>query len=555
MHSRSRSRALSVSPREKLIVEKNGIKPKSKFAIEFDEKKIDAVFAEVNQCHLPGAAVGIAVEGKPVYRKGFGLANVELPVVLSPTIRMRIASITKHFTALAYMLLCEDGKARIDDVIGAYLPELHPAVLKVSMRQLMANISGLRDAHDISWQFSGRGRAVSSCDLLSLYRDIDDVNAAPGTTWIYCNGGFLLLSAAIERITGQSLEDVLRARVFAPVGMYDTLLRRWDTDFVPNSATLHTMAPAGGLGKSYLGNAIAGEGGMVSTVDDMLRWLAHMDAPVVGNAATWSIMKTPQRLANGTSTGYGLGLFTGRYRGIETLYHAGGVMGGNSQMLKVPAAGLDIVIMANRGDILAWSLANKILDTCLSGLDPIKKIFRGKFATGIFYSSSSGRVVQLFAKDGQQIASINGVDMPVEPDREGVLWPAGVFSVSKQAMTLIGDPERPAAIRFSHFGNIDELVLARQTEPTDVGGIAGRYRSDAAGIGITIAQNDVGLQLTTVGRFGSVIYQLQYLADGIWRVTSVDPTPRNGVVLFDSDGAAFRFSNDRIWALPFRRDA
>src|SRR5437762_7756253 len=92
--------------------------------VAFDERKIDAIFAELNQCHLPGAAVGIAIGGKPVYRKGFGLARMELPVVLSPAIRMRIGSTTKHFAAFAYLLLCEEGKAGIDDPLGKYFPEL-----------------------------------------------------------------------------------------------------------------------------------------------------------------------------------------------------------------------------------------------------------------------------------------------------------------------------------------------------------------------------------------------------------------------------------------------
>src|SRR6185503_9399615 len=113
-------------------------------------------------------------------------------------------------------------------------------------------------------------------------RDIDDVSAAPGTTWSYNNGGYLKLSVAIERITGESLENVLRKRIFEPAGMHDTLLRRWDTDFVPNSATLHTAGADGTYGRNYMGLAIAGEGGIASTVDDMLKWLAHMDHPVVG---------------------------------------------------------------------------------------------------------------------------------------------------------------------------------------------------------------------------------------------------------------------------------
>jgi D-aminopeptidase len=108
---------------------------------EIDEKRIDAIFAVVDQCHLPGAAVGIAIDGKPVYRKGFGLANMELPFVLSPSVRMRIYSTTKHFACLAYMLLCEEGRAGIDDPIGKYLPELHPVSRNATMRQLMGHTS------------------------------------------------------------------------------------------------------------------------------------------------------------------------------------------------------------------------------------------------------------------------------------------------------------------------------------------------------------------------------------------------------------------------------
>ncbi len=230
----------------------------NKLGIAFDEQKIDAIFATLNQCQSPGAAVGVAIGGRPVYRKGFGLAHMELPVVLSPTIRMRIGSSSKHFASLAYMLLCEDGDASLDDPVGIHLPELHRSAQNVTMRQLMAHISGLQDVHEICWQFSGTGHDVSSADQLSLYCDFDIVNAEPGTSWIYNNGGYLLLSAAIERISGKQLEDVLRERIFEPVGMHDTLLRRVDTDFVPNSATLHMVSMTSFLdGDSVFGGQIS----------------------------------------------------------------------------------------------------------------------------------------------------------------------------------------------------------------------------------------------------------------------------------------------------------
>jgi CubicO group peptidase (beta-lactamase class C family) len=189
-------------------------------SLTFSESTIDALLAEVDQCSLPGAAIGIAIGGKPVYRKGFGLASLELPAVLSPSIRMRIYSITRHFTCLAYVLLCEDGKAGIDDPIGKHLPELHPVARDVSVRHLMTNTSGLRDAEDILWQFNGTGRNVTVAELLSLYRDIDDMNFPPGTQWTYNNGGFVLLTAAVERIAGMSMEEILRHPPYFRPGGY-----------------------------------------------------------------------------------------------------------------------------------------------------------------------------------------------------------------------------------------------------------------------------------------------------------------------------------------------
>jgi CubicO group peptidase (beta-lactamase class C family) len=525
-------------------------------AVEFDETKIDAIFAEVNQCQLPGATVGIAISGKPVYRKGFGLASMELPVVLSPSIRMRIHSTSKHFACLAYLLLCEEGSAGIDDPIGKALPGLHPVTRRVTMRQLMGNISGIRDVCDIRWQFSGTEHLISSAELLSLYKYIDDVNFEPGTRWTYNNGGFQLLSAAVEHITGQSLEDVLRTRIFEPVGMHDTLLRRYDCDFLPNSAIMHMRTAAGGYDKSYLPGPLAGEGGIVSTVDDMLRWLAHMDQPVVGSAATWATMKTPLRIASGISTGYGLGLMFDRYRGVDTLSHSGNGMGGNSQMIKVPAAGLDVAIMVNRQDVDSRKLANQILDACMVGIEPLKEASQSDhFIAGTFRSTKSGQVIQLFAKEGKQMVAINGGEMPLPLGEDGTLRPPADLSFIKQSVALVGNQFEPNAIRFDDFGNLDELFRVEPEPKADVMTIAGSYRSTSTGTQITIAVTEEGPRLITVGRFGSAKFSLECLGEGVWRAKSMTSASWGGIVSFDSVGAGLQFATGRTWSLPFERDA
>jgi D-aminopeptidase len=525
-----------------------------RYVVEFSERKLDAVFADINQCQLPGAVVGVAVGGRPAYRKGFGVASMELPVLLSSTIRMRIGSTTKHFAALAYLLLCEEGKAEVNAPVGQYLPELHPVTHRVTMRQLMAHLSGLRDVHDICFQFSGEGRAVSSADLLALYRDIDDVNAPPGTIWDYNNGAYLILSAAIERIAGKNLEDVLRERIFDPVGMYSTLLRRRDNCFVPDSATLHMTNGKGEYEKGFLGTAFAGEGGMVSTVNDMLRWLAHMDRPSVGSARTWALLKEAQKLPDGTSTGYGMGLITGSYRGVETLFHPGGGMGGNAQMLKVPGAHLDIVVMVNRHDLSAAALANKVLDACLPGLDPVPPPCKGGIVTGSFRSTQTGRVIQLAAREGEQIASIDGFDWPFVRQEERVMGTLPIWSFIKQSISLEGDPDQPTSIRLTDFGQVDELVPIMPAAQEDLSAIEGRYRSATTGTQMTIAVTSQGPELTTIGKFGSAVFQLECLAKGLWRAKSASPLQWwGGILAFAAGGESLSFTSLRTRGLLFQR--
>jgi D-aminopeptidase len=526
--------------------------------IQFAEERIDAIFAALDQSRLPGAVVGIAINGKPVYRKGFGLASMELPMVLTPATRMRIASTTKHFTALCYLLLCEKGKAGIDDSVGRFLPDLHPVTHRVTARQLMANISGLHDSHDICWNFSGTPH-ISTTDLVSLYRDIDSVNAEPGAAWIYNNGGWSILTTIIERITGQPLEDALRESIFEPIGMDDTLLRRFDTNFVSNSATLHMKAPSGEYQKAYLGVALAGEGGIVSTIDDMLRWLAHMSAPTVGTASTWEMIRTPQTLANGTSSGYGLGLITGNYRGVDILYHAGGVNGGGAQMLRAPDLGLDVIVMVNRQDIFATQLVERILDACVANLQAIEACRAAPIVEGVFQSNTTGRVVQLykgqpsaFLPEPHQIVSIDGFDMPAKAHPNGVLSPTAGFEAFKQAVSIEGNSESPHSIVLSDFGNTDELVAVRP--PDSAPSIAGRFESVATGTKVTI-EGEKSWRMRVAGRFGSMDFDLDQLSDRIWRARTQRLVPAGGVLSFDVEYGGFRFSTARTRSLSFRRIA
>lgn len=528
----------------------------NRFSVDFDERTVDVIFSSFDQCQLPGGVVGIALHGRPVYRKGFGLASIEQNTVLAPTTRMRLASISKHFVCAAYMILCDQGKADIDASIDTYLPEINPASSRATMRQLMSNTSCLRDVHDICYQFSGIDARVSSTELLGMYRTIADVNAAAGSTWMYNNGAYLLISAAIERITDRSLEEVLRDQIFESVHMYDTALHRWGTEFVANCAQSHAASSAGGFEKVVLGAAFAGEGGVVSTVDDMLRWLAHMDHPVVGSALTWKTMRSPQRLSNGVCTDYAMGLVIDQYRGIDVLSHTGGFPGVSAYMVKVPSVGLDVVVMLNRDDVLAMSFVDNILDACVTGLDPIKQNAGNVEVNGIFVSRTTGRVVQLHSRAGCQMASIDGgEDVPFSYDRDGEFRASGTWRFMDRAIVIGECTNGSHSIHLREFGSSEELIPSEPLHTASIEQIEGNYQSSATGVRAQIYPCDGIYRLCTSGAFGSVSFRLVPIAEDVWRMVPLlyGPSWLGGVLVFDKDGAEFRFSTPRNRALVFQR--
>lgn len=525
---------------------------RSKLQVHFDESRIDAIFRDLDTTHLPGASVGIAIGGRPVYRKGFGLANMELPATLTSQTRMRIYSMTKHFTCLAYLLLCEEGKAGIDDTVGKHLPELNPITHRVTLRQLMSNTSGLRDACELRWFFSGIEGTVRAGDLLALYRGTSGVNFEPGEAWCYNNGGFHILSAVIERLADQPLEEVFRQRIFEPAGMHDTLLRRVDSDFLANSATMHMTVEGGRYEKKYLPGELLGEGGIVSTVDDVLRWLRHMAAPIVGDANTWNLLGTSQRLRDGVETGYGLGLFRWGYRGVDTISHSGGGLGNNSQMIKVPAGEFDVVVIVNRHDFRAVDLAGRILNACLDVPPELPRDETGR-VSGVFCSPTTGRVVHLFVKDGKQMFLADGAEeWPLGMSDDKVFRPSQAL-FANIALSVRGNHSEPDGIHVEYFGRADELLPVTSSSGPEAKSISGSFRADEIGVQMTVVADAMTGEAVTEGQFGSRRYCLERVCGSFWRMKAADTTDWGGILAFDPGSTEMTLRTPRTWSVRFQR--
>lgn len=526
-------------------------------AVQVNEKRFDDVFEKYCASDRPGAAVGVAVEGRPVYRRGVGRATMELPVTLSPSTRMRIYSITKHFTCLAYLLLCEEGRADLDDPIRKYLPSLDRTTGQVTVRQLMSNTSGLWDVSDIRWCLGGGGGVFPLAEVRGVYQRLGGCNFSPGDAWCYNNGGFQLLSEVIQEISGCTLAEFFRARIFEPAGMYDTLLRPLDSDFVENSAMMHMTDGRGRYERTYLPGELSGEGGIVSTVDDMLRWLRQMERPTVGTPGSWSLLKTPVALSNGVSSGYGLGLFAKSYRGARLIEHSGGGLGASAQMINVPDVRLDVVVLTNAEDVKAPKLAYQILDECLSGLDGVPWRDERRVIEGVYRSSSSGRVVRLYGEEGQQRVSLNwGGGYVFHWGRDGTLSGDPMSSLHACTIRMGGGGGESEEIEFENHQRIERLTAVRVPNKVEPSSIAGTYRSEGVGTIIRIRAEQGSVRLDTTGCFGAATYSLRCLSENLWAFEPVSrPLPWRGLLLFDSAKGSFLWMTERTWSLKFSKES
>lgn len=538
--------------------------------------KIDALLMPHGRSDAPGCVAGIALGGKTIYRKAFGLASVQHGVANTPQTRMRIGSTTKHFTCLAALMLAEQGKLDVDAPVSSVLPDLALPALEgmPTLRQFMSHTSGWRCALDLGSVANGMALMPKGWQPTMIARQ-QGVNFAPGQGQMYCNSGYHLLSMAIDRAAAMPLEAYLKERVFTPLGMLDTEGVASDLISVPGLASLHLPDASGAWRRGMFGTEeIRGEGNLISTVDDMLRWVAHLRGPKrVGSEEVWRQMLEPVVLSNGLRSVYGLGLYRHPYRGIEVIHHAGGVMGGNSQMLTVPAYQLDIVLMANGLPVSMQETARKIVDALLAEhLGPEEKkaeVSRFKHLLGTRYHGRSGMTIGFGELPDQLgLCFMDNPPMPLLRD-EGTQLRTGFEDAALgplvlQTAGLAADANgrAPEFIELSDAGNIERLRKLPEVPPStrDAGApLVGRwYSSDLAATAVIEFDGD-SLLFTLRGDYSAArrFRLTAYSGDAFGIADAETGAIRMMLTRGDDDSAAAcRFTIDgiRVRKLEFVRE-
>ncbi|WP_167531039.1 serine hydrolase domain-containing protein [Paraburkholderia agricolaris] len=513
---------------------------------------LDGLFAPFNRGDVPGLVVGIAQHGKLLYRRGFGLASLEHAVANTPATRMRIASISKHFTALLTLLLVEDGKLDLDTPIRSYIPELTGSSGDPTVRQLLLHRGGSRCFIDIGLLCRGLAVPPVGTGLATQVRQTGR-NFAPGDTMLYNNGGYHLISIAIERVGGASFEAQLKQRLFDPLEMRDTESIPSDYSITPGIATMHTPAPGGGWRRGlFPSEENRGEGAIVSTIDDMLRWTEHLRTQDrFGSPATWAALTQLVPFPDGSVGGYALGLVVEPYRGVRVVHHSGGVIGASSQMLTAPDHGLDIVIMANGAPAcspvkLAEQALDLILADHLGDCAPTIAAAGYKDLLGDWWSPDTGMIYGLVDDEGALKLSMCGLaqGVPLRKAADGrVILPAvGMGEVELGLDDAAGSLE--LTIRFGGQSARYRKV-ARDTADVEafVEAAAGQYYSADAGCTAVIARDGKRIVLRCGDAYGQAESELICLGETL---ACLAPSPMGWCAAFSFSKQGGRMTGFQI---------
>lgn len=310
---------------------------------------VDAMLASFYPPDGPGAAVIVTRAGKTVFRQAYGMASLAQQQPLTPETTFRLGSISKQFTAVAILMLAEEGKLSIHDQITRFLPDYPAQGRQITIEHLLTHTSGIVSFTDKDDFEANITRDVTVDEMIDSFKD-DKLEFTPGTAFSYNNSGYYLLGALIGKISGVSYASFVEQRIFVPLGMHGTCHEGHERGPQPQAAG-HTRRD-GGFGPCdpmSMSQAYAA-GALVSTVDDLARWEQAIASGKLISAANWAKAFTPYRLADGSTCTYGHGWEIGTLRQRPMLAHGGAINGFTTFALRLPEDQLFVTVLSNADD-------------------------------------------------------------------------------------------------------------------------------------------------------------------------------------------------------------
>jgi CubicO group peptidase (beta-lactamase class C family) len=331
--------------------------------------KVDKVFEKWNRTDSPGCAVGVYKDGRTVYAQGYGMANLNDDVHITPQTVFHVASMSKQFTAASILLLAQQGKLSLDDDVHMYIPELPDFGERITLRQMMHHTSGLRDQWSLlelaGWRYSQD--LITDEDVMSVLVHQKALNFKPGERYMYSNTGFTLLAIVVKRVSGMSFREFTTKNIFEPLGMKHTHFRDDHEEVIKHDALGYEQD---GTDKPFRMNLTnfdtAGATSLHTTVQDLQLWDENFYHPRVGGQALIEQMLLPGKLNSGKDQEYASGLAIGMYRGLPVVGHGGADAGYRSDIARFPDQHFGASVLCNFADTNPNELVHKVADIVLA---------------------------------------------------------------------------------------------------------------------------------------------------------------------------------------------
>lgn len=340
-------------------------------------KKIDAIFAGLNSANAPGAAVLVIKGGRIVFQRGYGVTDLRTQHKIDAHTNFRLASVTKQFTAMAIMLLVHDGKLHYEDRLTDIFPDFPDYGRTITIRNLLNHTSGLLDYEDLMPPADPHVPVeqiqIQDPGVLDLLKRQATTKFKPGSKWDYSNSGYVLLGVIVQKVSGKSFPDFLHERIFAPLGMSNTVAYVRGRNKVPNRAFGHSM-DAGTWKETDQSptSATLGDGGVYSSLTDLAKWDRALRQHTLLSEREMQAALTPVKVPEGAVTepdgspaAYGFGWFLNPYKGHRRMWHYGETMGFRTTIQRFLDDNLTIVVLCNRADLNPSALALQVADLFL----------------------------------------------------------------------------------------------------------------------------------------------------------------------------------------------
>ncbi len=331
--------------------------------------EVDKIFRPWDKPDTPGAALAVIKDGKVIYKKGYGYAQLEYDIPISPSTIFHVASVSKQFTAFAIALLAGQGKLSLDDDIHIYLPEVPDFGKRITIRHLIHHTSGLRDQWEMlaiaGWRLDD---VITKEHILTAVRNQKELNFIPGDEYLYCNTGYTLLAEIVERLSGHPFSEWTKKNMFQPLGMIHTHFHDDHEMIVKNRAYSYVPEENGGFKKRVLSYANVGATSLFTTVEDLAKWADNFFEKRLGGPEVIAQMEQQGVLNSGEKIDYAFGLAIGEYKGLKTISHSGGDAGFRSHLLLFPDQRFAVAVLSNCGSMNPAQLARQTAEVYLGGL-------------------------------------------------------------------------------------------------------------------------------------------------------------------------------------------